>query len=80
MGAYHTLDLELHSKFTLAKSHWDSVALDRISSFIYLNKKYRYRIYNNVLCIEYNNDNGSNYWVFSVTIIIFITSVKENEL
>uniref|UniRef100_A0A2I9LPF4 Protein pelota homolog n=1 Tax=Centruroides hentzi TaxID=88313 RepID=A0A2I9LPF4_9SCOR len=30
MGAYHTLDLELNRKFTLAKSCWDSIALDRI--------------------------------------------------
>lgn len=30
MGAYHTLDLELNRKFTLAKSCWDSITLDRI--------------------------------------------------
>lgn len=30
MGAYHTLDLEANRKFVLGKSHWDSVALDRI--------------------------------------------------
>ncbi|XP_790387.1 protein pelota homolog [Strongylocentrotus purpuratus] len=30
MGAYHTLDLELNRKFTLAKKSWDIVALDRI--------------------------------------------------
>uniref|UniRef100_A0A1W7R9Z6 Protein pelota homolog n=1 Tax=Hadrurus spadix TaxID=141984 RepID=A0A1W7R9Z6_9SCOR len=30
MGAYHTLDLELNKKFTLAKSCWDSIVLDRI--------------------------------------------------
>ncbi|XP_071849133.1 protein pelota homolog [Apostichopus japonicus] len=30
MGAYHTLDLELNRKFTLAKKVWDVVALDRI--------------------------------------------------
>ncbi|KAK2165953.1 hypothetical protein LSH36_44g13016 [Paralvinella palmiformis] len=30
MGAYHTLDLELNRKFTLAKKEWDSVALERI--------------------------------------------------
>jgi len=30
MGAYHTLDLEPNRKFTLAKHHWDSVALDRV--------------------------------------------------
>ena len=30
MGAYHTLDLQLNQKFTLAKEHWDFVALDRL--------------------------------------------------
>ena len=30
MGAYHTLDLELNRKFTLAKAEWDSVALERV--------------------------------------------------
>ncbi|KAH9376655.1 hypothetical protein HPB48_005866 [Haemaphysalis longicornis] len=30
MGAYHTLDLEMNRKFTLAKSHWDSVHLERL--------------------------------------------------
>lgn len=30
MNAYHTLDLEPNRKFTLAKHHWDSVALDRV--------------------------------------------------
>lgn len=30
MGAYHTLDLEMNRKFTLQKSEWDSVALERI--------------------------------------------------
>lgn len=30
LGAYHTLDLELNRKFQLAKSEWDSIALDRI--------------------------------------------------
>lgn len=30
MGAYHTLDLELNRKFTLAKQIWDCIALDRI--------------------------------------------------
>ena len=29
-GSYHTLDLELHSSFTLRKQEWDSVALDRV--------------------------------------------------
>ena len=30
MGAYHTIDLELHKKFTLQKPLWDSVHLERI--------------------------------------------------
>jgi len=30
MGAYHTLDLELNQKFTLAKRQWDIIAIDRI--------------------------------------------------
>ncbi|XP_042202483.1 protein pelota homolog [Callorhinchus milii] len=30
MGAYHTIELELNRKFTLAKKQWDSVMLDRI--------------------------------------------------
>ncbi|XP_039267567.1 protein pelota homolog [Styela clava] len=32
MGAYHTLDLEVNRKFTLAKKCWDSVVLDRIDA------------------------------------------------
>lgn len=30
MGAYHTLDLELNRKFTMQKTLWDSVALERV--------------------------------------------------
>ena len=30
MGAYHTIDLQLNQKFTLAKSHWDYVSFDRL--------------------------------------------------
>lgn len=30
MGAYHTIELELNRKFTLAKKSWDSVVLARI--------------------------------------------------
>ena len=30
MGAYHTIDLELNSKFVLAKQDWDIIAIDRI--------------------------------------------------
>uniref|UniRef100_UPI00358FED7C protein pelota homolog n=1 Tax=Myxine glutinosa TaxID=7769 RepID=UPI00358FED7C len=30
LGAYHTIELELNRKFTLAKKHWDSVVLERI--------------------------------------------------
>ncbi len=32
MGAYHTIELELNRKFTLAKKAWDSVVLDRIGN------------------------------------------------
>ncbi len=30
MGAHHTIDLEPNRKFTLTKTEWDSVALERI--------------------------------------------------
>jgi protein pelota len=30
LGAYHTIDVEANRKFTLAKSEWDTVALERI--------------------------------------------------
>ncbi|CAG8716016.1 35551_t:CDS:2, partial [Racocetra persica] len=30
MGMYHTIDLELHRNFTLFKSEWDIIALERI--------------------------------------------------
>ena len=30
MGAYHTLDVELNKKFTIRKTEWDSVHLERI--------------------------------------------------
>lgn len=30
MGAYHTLDLEVNRKFTLIKSEWDSISLERV--------------------------------------------------
>lgn len=30
MGAYHTLDLELNRKFTLHKSEWDIIDLQRL--------------------------------------------------
>lgn len=32
MGAYHTLDLEMNRPFTLSKSEWDSVTLERIDN------------------------------------------------
>ncbi len=32
MGAYHTIDLELQRKFTLAKQMWDSIALERVET------------------------------------------------
>ena len=30
MGAYHTIDLQMNQKFTLAKLHWDYVTFDRL--------------------------------------------------
>jgi protein pelota len=30
MGAYHTIDLELNKKFSITKSEWDSVSIERI--------------------------------------------------
>lgn len=32
MGAYHTLDLELNRKFTIRKSEWDSISLERVET------------------------------------------------
>ena len=32
MGAYHTVDLELNRKFTLAKECWDAVVLERVDN------------------------------------------------
>lgn len=32
MGAHHTLDLEMNRKFTLKKSFWDPVTLDRVAA------------------------------------------------
>ena len=51
MGAYHTIDLDINKKFTLAKGCWDVVALDRlgistdfyfINYFFLINFFYRY--------------------------------------
>lgn len=36
MGAYHTIELELNRKFTLAKKSWDSILLDRIGKQLLL--------------------------------------------
>jgi protein pelota len=33
MGAYHTIDLQLNQKFTLAKQNWDVIALDRLGQY-----------------------------------------------
>lgn len=30
LGAYHTIDIEANRKFTLAKTEWDTVALERV--------------------------------------------------
>ncbi|CAB3401866.1 unnamed protein product [Caenorhabditis bovis] len=32
MGAYHTLDLEPHRKFTLRKAEWDSIDIERLNT------------------------------------------------
>ena len=32
MGQYHTIDLELNRKFTLFKSEWDSISLERLET------------------------------------------------
>lgn len=32
MGQYHTIDLELNRKFTVAKDYWDCIAMDRVES------------------------------------------------
>eukprot|EP00794_Sanderia_malayensis_P014187 gene14187-15666_t len=32
MGQYHTIDLELNRKFTVAKDYWDCIAIDRIDN------------------------------------------------
>eukprot|EP00112_Aurelia_sp_Birch-Aquarium-sp1_P023246 Seg685.2 transcript_id=Seg685.2/GoldUCD/mRNA.D3Y31 product="Protein pelota" protein_id=Seg685.2/GoldUCD/D3Y31 len=32
MGQYHTIDLELNRKFTVAKDHWDFIAIDRVEN------------------------------------------------
>lgn len=34
MGAYHTIDLQLNQKFTLAKRHWDYVSFDRLGTYV----------------------------------------------
>jgi protein pelota len=32
MGAYHTIDLEMNRKFTLQKTEWDAIALERVET------------------------------------------------
>ncbi|KAL3896617.1 MAG: hypothetical protein SGCHY_003961, partial [Lobulomycetales sp.] len=39
MGAYHTIEVELHRKFTLTKPEWDIVALERIRTACDVTKK-----------------------------------------
>ncbi|EMR09096.1 mRNA surveillance protein pelota [Pneumocystis murina B123] len=39
MGSYHTLDLKLHSNFTLTKQEWDSIALERLDEACDPNKR-----------------------------------------
>eukprot|EP00158_Paraphelidium_tribonemae_P004768 Partr_v1_DN26958_c0_g1_i10_m7031 putative pelota homolog len=39
MGAYHTIDLELHRNLTITKEEWDSIALDRIATACDITKR-----------------------------------------
>lgn len=32
MGAYHTLDVEQTRKFTITKTKWDSISLERVDT------------------------------------------------
>ena len=34
MGAYHTIDIQLNQRLTLAKLQWDVVCLDRLGEHI----------------------------------------------
>lgn len=31
-GAYHTLDVEQNRKFTITKTNWDSISLERVDT------------------------------------------------
>lgn len=33
MGAYHTIDIQLNQRLTLAKQHWDIVSIDRLGEY-----------------------------------------------
>lgn len=48
MGAYHTIELELNRKFTLAKKVWDSVVLDRIGTVQHYVYFYRNSVIKNI--------------------------------
>jgi len=39
LGSYHTIDIDLHKPFTLAKDEWDSVTLERIDNACDITKK-----------------------------------------
>ena len=37
MGAFHSIEMELHRKFTLTKPEWDEIALERVGTCISVN-------------------------------------------
>ena len=44
MGAYHTIDLQMNQKFTLAKPVWDVIALDRLGMRAIVSAALRYHV------------------------------------
>ena len=46
MGAYHTIDLELNRDFTLTKTCWDIMSLERIEDACNVAKQVNYQLYN----------------------------------
>ena len=45
MGAYHTIDLQMNQKFTLAKPVWDVIALDRLGTHTVVSAAVLYVMY-----------------------------------
>lgn len=62
MGAYHTLDLELNRKFTLAKKVWDVVALDRIGNYRRIRIPFRFPFLRMIIALSSSFD-----WYFFVS-------------